>query len=128
MRVFNSNINKWRERGFVLFLFVLGRLSELTGLRAPYRAYVARLIEQTGLFDQAYYLSKNGDVAISGMPPLHHYVAYGDREGRKPMAIFDPVYYRREAGGLTSQQVTVDPGHLALDRRAAPAGCIVLLR
>ncbi len=35
----------------------------------------------------------NGDVLRTGMLPLRHYVIYGDRQGRSPMALFDPVYY-----------------------------------
>jgi hypothetical protein len=33
-------------------------------------------------------------VAASGADPLLHYVSYGEGEGRRPVAWFDPVWYR----------------------------------
>lgn len=53
------------------------------------------LVRRSGLFDRAYYERQNQDVAESGMDPLGHYLAYGDREGRQPMPWFDPEHYRR---------------------------------
>ncbi|QCO00360.1 hypothetical protein D3093_34475 (plasmid) [Azospirillum argentinense] len=45
------------------------------------------------LFDSAYYLSANPDVAASGMDPLAHYLAIGAWEGRNPHPLFDSAYY-----------------------------------
>lgn len=45
------------------------------------------------LFDAAYYIAHNPDVAAAGTDPYRHYVAYGWREGRNPDALFDTRYY-----------------------------------
>jgi len=45
------------------------------------------------LFDTAYYLKKNPDVADSGSNPFIHYLEFGAREGRNPHLLFDTTYY-----------------------------------
>lgn len=45
-------------------------------------AYLA--IRHQGLFDGAWYLEANPDVATSGVDPLHHLVRHGIYEGRSP--------------------------------------------
>ena len=45
------------------------------------------------IFDRAYYLAQNPDVAASGMDPLQHYETFGWKEGRNPDAFFDTRYY-----------------------------------
>ena len=67
-------------------------------LRRPYHAMLIRLVRASGLFDRAYYLEANGDVAERGIAPLRHYVSYGDREGRSPMPLFEPPHYLAQAG------------------------------
>lgn len=47
------------------------------------------------LFDPAYYLRRNPDVAAAGADPLLHYKASGWREGRNPSAAFDGNAYLR---------------------------------
>ncbi len=47
------------------------------------------IIKRSGLFDSNYYLSSNPDVLSAGINPLHHYVTYGWKEGRKPNTWFD---------------------------------------
>lgn len=47
------------------------------------------------LLDQQYYLRKYPDLAQAGVGPLRHYLEFGEREGRKPQALFDPGYYAR---------------------------------
>jgi hypothetical protein len=42
-----------------------------------------------GLFDTAYYLKHNGDVAASGIDPYLHYVWRGAAENRDPAEDFD---------------------------------------
>jgi GT2 family glycosyltransferase len=51
------------------------------------------IISQSGLFDPAYYLKHNPDVASSGIDPLHHYFSRGCYEGRVPSEYFDPRTY-----------------------------------
>ena len=53
-------------------------------------------IRASGLFDPAWYLARNPDVAEAGVDPLHHYVVAGAREGRGPGPLFDPLWYLGE--------------------------------
>ena len=48
---------------------------------------------QDPLFDTAYYLERNPDVAAAGVDPHQHYLTYGWHEGRNPDALFDTRYY-----------------------------------
>jgi hypothetical protein len=45
------------------------------------------------LFDAAYYLSQNPDVAAAGANPLLHFEQYGWREGRDPSLLFSLAKY-----------------------------------
>ena len=45
------------------------------------------------LFNVAYYLAHNPDVAAAGVNPLQHFEQYGWREGRNPSASFDVADY-----------------------------------
>lgn len=45
-------------------------------------------------FDPRYYLECNSDVARAGDPPLKHYLATGQKEGRRPHARFDVAFYK----------------------------------
>ncbi len=47
----------------------------------------------SSVFDSAYYLSHNSDVAAAGVDPLTHYMSNGWKEGRDPCALFDTSYY-----------------------------------
>ncbi len=57
------------------------------------------LIDQPGipapdlLFDRAYYLSRNPDVATAGIDPYQHFLAHGWKEGRDPSSLFSTSYY-----------------------------------
>ncbi|MDF0546459.1 calcium-binding protein [Sphingobium sp. H39-3-25] len=50
------------------------------------------------LFDTAWYLAHNPDVAAAGGDPFQHYMNYGWKEGRAPSAIFDPNDYFTATG------------------------------
>ncbi|POZ51990.1 glycosyltransferase [Methylovulum psychrotolerans] len=76
------------------------------GLRKAYQSRLIRLVARQELFDNAYYLENNGDVAQIETDGLKHYVLHGDKEGRAPMALFDPVYYRSKATGLSKHLYT----------------------
>jgi hypothetical protein len=54
------------------------------------------LIEASGLFDPAYYLAHNSDVAASPYEPFFHYVNWGADENRRPSERFDPSFYHAE--------------------------------
>jgi GT2 family glycosyltransferase/glycosyltransferase involved in cell wall biosynthesis len=81
----------------LLGLVFLKTISKFFKLDDTYHRERARHIRETGLFDPAYYLAQNSDVAESGVDPLLHYVTYGDQEGRKPTLFFDPKIYRTHA-------------------------------
>lgn len=74
------------------------RLAGVPGMRRLHRRHLCALVRATGLFDAGWYLRSNPDVAHSGIDALLHYVCYGDREGRQPMPLFDPQFYRAHAG------------------------------
>ena len=52
-----------------------------------------RLVAASGVFDAAFYLAHNRDLAAAGVDPLEHYVAFGGFEGRLPNPIFDSGWY-----------------------------------
>lgn len=45
------------------------------------------------VFDSAYYLSANPDVAAAGIDPLQHFCKSGWQEGRNPHPLFSTIYY-----------------------------------
>lgn len=51
------------------------------------------LLPAVGLFDESWYLARNPDVALSGIPPLDHYLMLGMPLGRAPGPGFDPRSY-----------------------------------
>ena len=48
------------------------------------------------LFDRAWYLRTNPDVAAAGWDAWRHYMKHGAAEGRKPHPWFQPDYYRKQ--------------------------------
>jgi len=84
----------------LLGIFWIARpLRRLPAVGRLYSVSLGKLVGKTRLFDSAFYLEANPDVAQSKVSSLRHYVAYGDREGRQPMPFFDPCYYRAHAKG-----------------------------
>ena len=71
------------------------RRSSLKLVFSPAHFHDAEVVASSGLFDDAYYLTANPDVAISGAAPLAHFVLTGAVESRSPHPLFDPAYYRR---------------------------------
>jgi O-antigen biosynthesis protein len=57
---------------------------------------------QPVLFDRAYYLSQNPDVAKARADPLTHYFEHGWREGRNPHPLFDSTYYLEQNPDVTA--------------------------
>ena len=51
------------------------------------------LIRSSGLFDKAWYLANNPDVAQARVDPAHHYLLYGGFEGRAPGPNFSSTWY-----------------------------------
>lgn len=55
-------------------------------------------ILDTGLFDEAWYLERYGEMLEIGMPPILDYLRGGESSGRKPNFYFDPAEYARRVG------------------------------
>jgi len=61
-------------------------------------------LEQSGMFDAAWYAAHHADVGHSGVDPAGHYIDTGWQEGRRPNFYMDPAWYLathvdvREAG------------------------------
>jgi hypothetical protein len=53
----------------------------------------AKRVESSGYFDAEWYLSRNSDVAESGIDPLIHYLKYGAKERRDPHPAFLTNWY-----------------------------------
>jgi hypothetical protein len=58
-------------------------------------------VAETGLFDSAWYLSVNDDVARAGVDPLRHYVVNGITENRHPRPLPPPSEERPLPAGVT---------------------------
>ena len=53
-------------------------------------------LNNSGLFDQAWYLSVYQDVSQTGIEPIDHYIKYGSLLGRNPGPDFDRNYYLKK--------------------------------
>jgi hypothetical protein len=51
------------------------------------------LIRSSGLFDEAWYLNHNLDVAQAKVDPVRHYLLFGGFEGRDPSPKFSSSFY-----------------------------------
>jgi lipopolysaccharide biosynthesis protein len=51
------------------------------------------LIENSGLFDRAWYLAQSPELARSRLDPILHYLRRGARDGRNPNPVFDGEWY-----------------------------------
>jgi GT2 family glycosyltransferase len=75
---------------------LLARASAIAGNRfRRQNRLLIRRIEQTGLFDAAFYLAAYPDVREAGSDPIVHFLRVGAREGRMPNPLFDPAFYVR---------------------------------
>lgn len=74
---------------------VLSEVSELFEARLA-----AKLVRQSGLFDQSWYTEQYPDVVSSRMDPALHYTKFGAMEGRNPSSSFDTLYYLNKHRGL----------------------------
>lgn len=53
----------------------------------------AKLLEDSALFDEEWYATRNGDVALAGLDPLDHFLNFGWDLGRSPGPEFDTRAY-----------------------------------
>jgi GT2 family glycosyltransferase len=112
----------WRGEVLLVSLWILKTFTWLPMLCKAYRSLLIHLIKRTELFDRSFYLDTHGDAVQSGMSPLRHYVTCGDREGRPPMAFFDPDYYRSRIEGRTVNVNTLlHYAHVGRYRRISPS-------
>src|SRR5436190_4520645 len=81
---FRSAAGKWSH--------FLNRVKSRTRARRLKRD--AALLEQSGLFDRAWYLQQHPDVAEhNNVDPVSHYLQSGAREGRDPSPTFSSSGY-----------------------------------
>ncbi|MGS4886883.1 calcium-binding protein [Roseibium sp. MB-4] len=66
-----------------------GRLPSAEGTTADDEGVIE--LEDGTLFDEAYYLAQNPDVAAAGVSAVDHYLAFGADEGRAPSPIDTPL-------------------------------------
>jgi hypothetical protein len=50
-------------------------------------------MSETTLFDTAYYLAQNPDIAQAGIDAILPYITFGTQEGRDPHPLFDASCY-----------------------------------
>ncbi|QGM44720.1 glycosyltransferase [Methylocystis heyeri] len=96
--------------------------SQRTG-RGVFRLSLETLIVQSGLFDANWYILDNHDVRDSGMNPLHHFCAFGDREGRSPGPAFNSAAYAEAWADVASSNMGMLEHYLRIGRdlgRQAP--------
>lgn len=55
-----------------------------------------KIIKNSGLFDEEFYLSTYQDVKNAGVDPVKHYVKSGSKENRNPSSDFDTKFYVNE--------------------------------
>ena len=70
-----------------------GVVAALEGTRVADDESWIEAIRRSGLFQPAWYLEHNPDVATSGIDPLEHYMRFGGAEGRDPSPFFDGKAY-----------------------------------
>jgi hypothetical protein len=80
----------------ILAMALLAELQE-AGLAPGILRHAQQIIE---LFDPIFYLGEYTDIAESRLNPLLHYVVVGADQQRRPNLLFDPNYYRRQAGAF----------------------------
>lgn len=59
-----------------------------------------KLVEESGLFDEEWYLSEYADVQMTGLHPIKHYLKYGAALGRNPNNKFDLRRYVEKTNEL----------------------------
>jgi len=72
---------------------VLSRLMHPVAFWRHWRKGDYKVISESGLFDEKWYLETYPDVAAVGCDPIEHYVRWGALEGRWPNAHFDACWY-----------------------------------
>jgi hypothetical protein len=79
------------------------RLQLLVALSLPQIA--VPLVWRNPLFDRAWYLERNRDVASAGADPDRHYRLHGSREGRDPCPLFHTKWYVAVHAGVATSRL-----------------------
>lgn len=72
---------------------VLGIARRFSGAFSPRLRRETRIISRSRMFNEAWYLEKNPDVAAAKLDPVRHYLRFGAAEGRNPHPLFDTRAY-----------------------------------
>jgi len=82
------------------------------------------LLANSGLFDAAYYVKSNPDVAATNMDPLLHYLEYGCLERRDPGPGFDTAHYLRLCESIGEAPINALAHYLSvgMSRGFTPSG------
>ena len=82
-----------------------------------------KIIEDSGLLQQAWYLANNADVAEAGIDPLEHFCHRGWREERKPNQHFDPAWYLQAYGATVGHEANPLVDYITKGERAGRRPC-----
>jgi hypothetical protein len=74
------------------------------GRRANQREQL-RTIRESNLFDEAYYVEQNSDIAAANIDPAQHFLNLGWREGRSPSAAFSTTRYLKRHADVAALAV-----------------------
>ncbi len=92
----------WSPNPFVDFRGAAPAVAERSGLADATRAQLTGSDRPHWLFDRAFYLEKNGDVAEAvargDLTPYRHFIANGAAEGRRSHPLYCPATVRELAG------------------------------
>jgi glycosyltransferase involved in cell wall biosynthesis len=64
-----------------------------------------KLVEESTLFNNTYYLKYNHDARIASETPIDHFIKYGLPQDRKPNKDFDPIWYREYYKDIQKEEV-----------------------
>lgn len=99
IKVYRKSVTIIRNRFLIETLIIFRNCARGNFARNLYFKFLKHQVYRCHLFDPEWYLEKNPDVAGSKIDPLIHYVKYGDKEGRSPMPLFCPKFYKSRAKG-----------------------------
>jgi GT2 family glycosyltransferase/glycosyltransferase involved in cell wall biosynthesis len=118
----HEKVKVWQGEVLLGTLWLAKVLCKPQVFRKKYWAVLIHLVRKTDLFDRTFYLEANPDVAEENMFPLRHYISYGDREGRLPLPVFDPHYYRSRIQGRTKHvNALLHYAYIGRYRRISPS-------